>query len=250
VLQDGHDVLAAAMSGKTFFIRLVMGVVIVTAVYYLFLRRQGLGPEREEQRERADVPRESRRPQQRQEQPSTGAGAHVVCEMQYFADWTEPGDGACTARMRNGYPVPDGRCTPGGVNPSVTLDVLRDSSWSTKTVRNCASSEAQKHIAYRWYQIEKPQVNSNENQVCELDHLVPLELGGADGLGNIWPQCGPDDVSLKQRYFKQKDHVENYLAEEVKAGRIPLAEAQRGIARDWTQYLNDADLWCGRTGRC
>jgi hypothetical protein len=36
----------------------------------------------------------------------------------------------------------------------------------------------------------------------------------------------------------------------VKAGQIPLAEAQRGIARDWTQYLNDADLWCGRTGRC
>jgi hypothetical protein len=117
-------------------------------------------------------------------------------------------------------------------------------------VGNCASSEAQKHVAYLWYDIEKPRVNSNENQVCELDHLVPLELGGADGLGNIWPQCGPDAVSLNQRYFKQKDHVENYLAEEVRAGRMPLIEAQRGIAADWTQYLNDADLWCGRTGRC
>jgi hypothetical protein len=152
--------------------------------------------------------------------------------------------------MRNGYPLPDAKCTPGGLNPSVTLDVLRDPTWRTKTVRNCASSEAEKHVAYSWYDIEKPRVNSNENQVCELDHLVPLELGGADGLGNIWPQCGPDAVSLNQRYFKQKDHVENYLAEEVKAGRMPLVEAQRGIATDWTQYLNDADLWCGRTGRC
>jgi hypothetical protein len=130
------------------------------------------------------------------------------------------------------------------------LDVLRDPSWRTKTVRNCASSEAQKHAAYRWYDIEKPRINSNENQVCELDHLVPLELGGADGLGNIWPQCGPDGVTLNQRYFKQKDHVENYLAEEVRAGRMPLAEAQKGIAADWTQYLNDADMWCGRTGKC
>jgi hypothetical protein len=30
-----------------------------------------------------------------------------------------------------------------------------------------------------------PHGNSGSNQVCELDHLVPLELGGADGLGNI-----------------------------------------------------------------
>ena len=31
----------------------------------------------------------------------------------------------------------------------------------------------------------KPQQNSDQNQVCELDHLVNLELGGADGLSNF-----------------------------------------------------------------
>jgi hypothetical protein len=233
------------MSWKS-VVRFVIGVVIIAAVYFLFVRKQGNGPVREEQRGQREVPHESRRPSD----AGSGAGSAVICETQYFADWTEPAMGACKVRMSNGYPVPDAKCTPGGANPSVTLDVLRDPAWRTKTVRNCASSEAQKHVAYRWYDIEKPQVNSNQNQVCELDHLVPLELGGADGLGNIWPQCGPDAVSLNQRYFKQKDHVENYLAEEVKAGRMALGEAQRGIAKDWTQYLNDADLWCGRTGRC
>jgi hypothetical protein len=77
--------------------------------------------------------------------------------------------------------------------------------------------------------------------VCELDHLVPLELGGADGLGNIWPKCGPDGATLDERYFKAKDRVENYLAGEVKAGRMSLDDAQRGIAADWTQYLANAD---------
>jgi hypothetical protein len=234
------------MLRKSFLLRFVVGVLIVAAVYFFFIRTQGRGPVPEQRRE---TPRESTRPEARGGE-SAGAAGHVVCETQYFADWTEPGAGKCAVHMRNGYPVPDAKCTPGGANPSVTIDVLRDPTWRTKTVRDCASSEAQKHEAYRWYDIEKPRVNSNENQVCELDHLVPLELGGADGLGNIWPQCGPDAVTLNQRYFKQKDHVENYLAEEVKAGRMPLIEAQRGIAADWTQYLNDADLWCGRTGRC
>lgn len=180
----------------------------------------------------------------------SNASDQVICETKYFADWTEPAHNSCAVQMRNGYPVPDARCTPGGVNPSVTPDVLRDPSWRTRTVRNCATSEARKHVAYHWYQIEKPRLNSNQNQVCELDHLVPLELGGADGLGNIWPQCGPDAVTLNQRYFKKKDHVENYLAEEVRVGRMPLDLAQKRIALDWTQYLDEAEKWCAARGRC
>src|ERR1035438_10181445 len=63
---------------------------------------------------------------------------------------------------------------------------------------------------------------------CELLnlHCVPIE--------NIWPQCGPADSALRQRYFRQKDVVENYLTAQVKAGNIDLAEAQKQIARDWT----------------
>ncbi len=61
-----------------------------------------------------------------------------------------------------------------------------------------------KHIAYAWYGVRKPRQNSYQNQVCELDRLVPLELGGADGLGNIWPQCGPDSVALNEHYFKPR----------------------------------------------
>ncbi len=74
---------------------------------------------------------------------------------------------------------------------------------------------------------------------------MPLELGGADGLGNIWPQCGPTETDLSNRYFKRKDRVEGYLAAKVRAGEMPLEEAQRGIAADWTQYLAASENFRG-----
>ena len=174
----------------------------------------------------------------------------VTCNSAYFRSWQEPADGSCSTSMRNGYPVPDLSCTPGGVDSSVGAEVLESPAWRTHCLRDCAESEAEKHVAYGWYGIPRPRRNSGDNQVCELDHLVPLELGGADGMGNIWPQCGPDGVALDNRYFKIKDRVENYLADEVKAGRMPLDKAQQGIAADWTQYLDQANGYCANGGRC
>jgi hypothetical protein len=66
-----------------------------------------------------------------------------------------------------------------------------------------------------------------------LDHLISLELGGADTLDNAWPQCGPSGVALPQRFFKEKDTVENFLAMQVREGRMDLSEAQKGIATDY-----------------
>ena len=194
---------------------------------------------------------ESRREQELEPQEEASCQAFgITCTSGYFQEWQEPADGACGTSIRNGYPVPDPHCTPGGVNPSVTADVLRNPNWRTRCDRNCESSESEKHVAYHWYGIPAPHRNSGDNQVCELDHLVPLELGGADGLGNIWPQCGPDATALDMRYFKIKDRVENYLADEVKAGRMPLDAAQRGIASDWTQYLAAANQYCASRRRC
>lgn len=174
----------------------------------------------------------------------------VRCDVTYFENWQTPAPVSCRTRIRNGYPVPDPICTPGGVDPTVTADVLRNPQWRTGCIRNCMESEAAKHVTYQWYGIHKPRENSGENQVCELDHLVPLEIGGADGLGNIWPECGPDTTTLDNRYFKVKDRVENYLANEVRSGRMPLETAQRGIASDWTQYLDEANRYCASGGRC
>lgn len=164
--------------------------------------------------------------------------------------WTKPTDGSCSVGQRNGFPMPDPKCTPGAVNPTVTVAVLKNiAHFKTCCVRDHIESEAAKHDAYKWYGIPIPENNEGATQVCELDHLVPLELGGADSMDNIWPQCGPDSVTLNERYFKQKDQVEFYLADEVKAGKMDQAEAQRKIAADYTQFLDAAKQYCA-ANRC
>ncbi len=153
---------------------------------------------------------------------------------------TLPPSGTCVLKKINGFPVPDPGCTPGAVNPTLTDAVLKDKRFSTDCVRDKAKTEDEKKITYRWYKIEEPAEDKGPRQTCELDHLISLELGGADTLDNIWPQCGPSGVALDDRYFKQKDAVEDYLAWLVKNDRMDLEEAQKGIASDWTQYLEKA----------
>jgi hypothetical protein len=63
---------------------------------------------------------------------------------------------------------------------------------------------------------------------CEVDHLVPLELGGSDDIKNLWPQ--PDDPRPGDR---EKDQLENTLHELVCKDEISLADAQKCIASNW-----------------
>jgi len=86
----------------------------------------------------------------------------------------------CRVQTSNGLPLPDPKCTPGAINPTVTLAVLRDKSFRTGCVRNCSTTPKGRSATYRRYGIQHPKGNSGRNQTCELDHLVPLEMGGAD----------------------------------------------------------------------
>jgi len=162
---------------------------------------------------------------------------------------TLPPTQQCNVGMSHGFPIPDPACTPGAINPTLTADVLRNPEFRTGCVRNNATTEQQKNQTYGWYSIPHPSHNTGASQTCELDHLISLELGGADTLDNIWPQCGPADAQLRARYFKEKDAVENYLAKQVKTGATDLGAAQQGIATDWTQYLDAAQAACPG-GRC
>jgi hypothetical protein len=148
-----------------------------------------------------------------------------------------PPVGTCKPIVKNGLPLPDPKCSPGAVNPTLTLEVMKTKGFTTQCVRDLATTPTEKAATYKWYKIAKPAHNSGQSQVCELDHIISLELGGADTLDNLWPQCGPSKAALNKRFFKQKDAVENFLAREVRAGRMKLDVAQQGIAEDWTQFL-------------
>jgi hypothetical protein len=164
--------------------------------------------------------------------------------------WTQPADRGCKVRtLANGLQLPDPKCTPGAFNPTVTVQILGAPGFTTKCLRDDVTTEEQKAATYDWYGIPQPTHNDGPSQTCELDHLVSLELGGADTLDNIWPQCGPAGVALDDRFFKRKDKVEDYLAEMVRAGKMDIAVAQRGIASDWTKFLDQADAAC-KSGTC
>lgn len=133
----------------------------------------------------------------------------------------------CTyRRTATGDPLPDQACTPGAADPRVTptnVGATICRSGYTKTVRPSTSyTDKLKVELMRRYATTGP---ASEN---ELDHLIPLELGGAPSdAHNLWPEPGGIP--------NPKDRVENGLNKLICNGRIGLVEAQRAIATDWVE---------------
>jgi hypothetical protein len=152
-------------------------------------------------------------------------------------DWHEPAAGRCKMQTRGGRNFPDPACTPGALNPTVTVDVLRSPDFVTACVRDQAEDDDAKSIVFKWY-------GTPDDGTCEKDHFVPLEIGGSDRLENIWPQCGPRGAKGEARYFKQKDGVELYLGRQVRAGvekgGMTQEDARQRITKDWAALLDDA----------
>ncbi len=90
----------------------------------------------------------------------------------------------------------------------------------SKTVRNVP--QAVKDAAYTAYHL------TNTPGGYEVDHLISLELGGANDPKNLWPQTyhGTWNAHVK-------DHLENVLHSKVCDGSVPLTKAQHDISTDW-----------------
>lgn len=115
--------------------------------------------------------------------------------------------------------LPDLAKTPGAVRPDATKESVCHGG-STKQFRK--TTAAMKNEVYAEYGAKK------KFGRYEVDHLISLELGGADDVKNLWPQ------PYKPRPgAHEKDAVENYLHAQVCAGRMDLDEAQRAIAVNW-----------------
>lgn len=112
--------------------------------------------------------------------------------------------------------------TPGAVG-SMTKTQLCDKTFHTGTVRNV--TESTKHKVCAEYGIKKIDCNGKN---YEIDHLISLELGGANDIKNLWPQA-----YLPKPGAKEKDVVENALHAQVCSGKISLSDAQSKISNDW-----------------
>ena len=114
-------------------------------------------------------------------------------------------------------PLPDRRCSPGAYYSRLTRAVLCARGFHTSDVRNVPQLE--KFSVEREYGLAPAYYGAT----LEIDHIVPLELGGSNAIANLFPERG----------YGAKDRLEDRLHQLVCAGRMTLAAARVGIARNW-----------------
>lgn len=69
----------------------------------------------------------------------------------------------------------------------------------------------------------------------KIDHLIPVELGGADTIDNLWPQS----LSIKPYGAERKELLTQRLLARIAAGKMTLAKAQEEISEDWISCFVD-----------
>lgn len=126
--------------------------------------------------------------------------------------------------------LPDPTLTPGAINPAVTQESIGETicarGWSRGVRPPEGYTEALKRRQIREYGYADRRLRDYEE-----DHLVPEGLGGSPtDPRNLWPQ--PRDPADGWT-AEMKDRLEARLIRLVCARRVPLAEAQQAIARDW-----------------
>jgi hypothetical protein len=120
--------------------------------------------------------------------------------------------------------LPDAQLTPGVIR-TTSSDEICAKSFRTKPFRHTTS--AMKHQVCAAYHVKKcPKLGT-----LEIDHLVPLELGGMDDVKNLWPQMARYPGSPG---FHVKDKLENELKRRVcKTKSMSLPDAQQCLQSDW-----------------
>jgi hypothetical protein len=124
-----------------------------------------------------------------------------------------------------GLLLPDRTCTPGAVDPAVTQANLpqtlcRKGGYTASVRPPQPLTNAFKKLARSVYSSPGPSSD------YELDHLVPLGLGGASDARNLWPH---PNLGNPRQFDRQstggsnaKDGVESRLNRAVCAGQVSL----------------------------
>ena len=104
----------------------------------------------------------------------------------------------------------------------MTQAAICSARFRTSSIRNVP--QAEKFAVEREYGLAPAYYGRS----IEIDHIVPLELGGSNADANLFPEPGARPAG-----YHVKDRLENRLHDLVCGGAIGLAVARRGIAADW-----------------
>lgn len=69
----------------------------------------------------------------------------------------------------------------------------------------------------------------------KIDHLIPVELDGADTIDNLWPQSR----RVKPYGAERKEFLTQHLLTQIAAGKMSIARAQEEISEDWISCFVD-----------
>lgn len=105
----------------------------------------------------------------------------------------------CHIKRNSNGRIADRHCTPGSVFPGTTASEICIVGWAAAH-RNV--SYRLKELVYRRYGITHRNPYGQPGSY-EIDHLIPLELGGSNSLANLWPEPFPG--------YESKDFTENTL---------------------------------------
>jgi hypothetical protein len=169
--------------------------------------------------------------------PVSDGGPKIIVGATAHVTGTYPS--SCVRGPSDDARLPVMSCTPGSVRSDITdgtkLATICNPNWSTRTIRAPqGETDPVKTVSMRVYGIP-----ASARGTTELDHKVPLELGGSNDVSNLWAERS--DLP-GQGFRNSKDDVENRLHAAV-CGRIPglrpvsLRDAQVAIARNWTTAL-------------
>lgn len=140
-----------------------------------------------------------------------------------------PFEDSCRAMIRNSDRIavmPDPHIVPGSVFAQVKLADIQESGYS-KRVRDVPES-LKKTIC------ERDGVKWEDHDKYEVDHLIPLALGGSNSTSNLW--CQP---KFGQHNALQKDAVERRVLKMVRDEEMDLREAQTKFGKDWISLGNE-----------
>lgn len=118
--------------------------------------------------------------------------------------------------------LPDPDKSPGSTRNVTVQDVCTPDY--AKHARNVSIEE--KEQIYQEYGIAYHAPRS-----YEVDHLIPLEIGGSNRKSNLWPQ----PYTTHPWNAHVKDKLENELHDEVCSGKLSMHTAQRMIATNWVE---------------
>lgn len=118
--------------------------------------------------------------------------------------------------------VPDPTITPGAIR---TTDVGEICSTGTRQLRHWDRQRDDRIMA-------EYGLPPGPHPDFEIDHLIPLGIGGADNDRNLWPE--PRRPIEPTWNAERKDELEWRMHEMICNGQLDVAEAQRAIADDWT----------------